>query len=122
MIDPSTIPTAAKDPNSYQNKRINLLAAAAFLIVLACLAAVIFTSNLDDYVKGIITVILGKFLGYVDNIYTFEFNTTRGSKTKDDVIATLAAGTPPPTDAKEIVKADLGAQPKAPGAPVAVQK
>jgi len=31
-------------------------------------------------------------LGYLDNIYSFEFGTTRGSRDKDDTIKNLTGG------------------------------
>ena len=48
--------------------------------------------TLTEYVKGIVTLVLGRFLGYLDNIYSFEFGTTRGSKDKDDTIKQLSGG------------------------------
>lgn len=32
---------------------------------------------------------LGRFLGYLDNIFNFEFGTTRSSQKKDDTILNL---------------------------------
>jgi hypothetical protein len=48
--------------------------------------------NINEYVKGIFTLVLGRFLGYLDNIYSFEFGTTRGSKEKDETIKNLTGG------------------------------
>ena len=48
--------------------------------------------TLNEYVKGIVTLVLGRFLGYLDNIYSFEFGTTRGSKDKDETIKQLSGG------------------------------
>ena len=45
---------------------------------------------INEYVKGIFTLVLGRFLGYLDNIYNFEFGSTRSSKTKDDTISALS--------------------------------
>jgi hypothetical protein len=61
---------------------------AVFLI--AALVVVVLQSEIDEYAKGIITLVLGRFLGYLDNIYNFEFGTTRASKTKDTTIETLS--------------------------------
>jgi hypothetical protein len=47
---------------------------------------------INEYVKGIFTLVLGRFLGYLDNIYNFEFGTTRGSKSKDTTIEQLSKG------------------------------
>lgn len=46
--------------------------------------------NLDEYVKGIFTLVLGRFLGYLDNVYNFEFGSTRSSKQKDTTISQLS--------------------------------
>jgi hypothetical protein len=46
--------------------------------------------SINEYVKGIFTLVLGRFLGYLDNIYNFEFGTTRGSKEKDATIKQLS--------------------------------
>lgn len=45
--------------------------------------------GINEYVKGIFTLVLGRFLGYLDNIYNFEFGTTRSNKMKDDTINNL---------------------------------
>ena len=46
--------------------------------------------SINEYMKGIITLVLGRFLGYLDNIYNFEFGTTRGSQGKDATISVMA--------------------------------
>lgn len=46
--------------------------------------------ELPEYTKGIFTLVLGRFLGYLDNIYNFEFGTTRGSRDKDRTIGKLS--------------------------------
>lgn len=46
--------------------------------------------SVNEYVKGIITLVLGRFLGYLDNIYNFEFGSTRSSRTKDATIENLS--------------------------------
>jgi hypothetical protein len=78
----------------YKNWRVNILAAAAFVVVILCLVMVVLLTITDEFAKGIITIILGRFLGYVDNVYAFEFGTTRGSKAKDDAISNMAAASP----------------------------
>ncbi len=69
------------------------------IIVILCLTA--WNSNMDDYAKGIITLILGKFLGYVDQVYAYDFNTTRSSTTKDATIATLSTSAADSNSLKE---------------------
>ena len=72
-----------------KNTRANALAAAAILLVVVCLAIVVWNSAADDWVKGTITLILGRALGWVEQIFSFEFGTTRTSRTKDDTINNL---------------------------------
>ena len=60
-------------------------------IVIAVLVWLIWKDQtITEYVKGIFTLVLGRFLGYLDNIYNFEFGSTRSSKTKDDTISKLS--------------------------------
>lgn len=48
--------------------------------------------TINEFMKGIITLVLGRFLGYLDSIYNFEFGTTRGSQSKDTTIQQLSKG------------------------------
>lgn len=48
--------------------------------------------SINEYVKGIFTLVLGRFLGYIDSIYNFEFGSTRNSRTKDATIENLSQG------------------------------
>ncbi len=60
------------------------------IALIGSLVYIVLKSGLDEYAKGIVTLVLGRFLGYLDNIYNFEFGTTRSSKTKDDTIKSLS--------------------------------
>lgn len=71
------------------NHRANALAGGAGLLVVACLAVVIWSSSLDDFGKATLTLICGRALGWVETIFSFEFGTTRANKTKDDTINNL---------------------------------
>jgi len=63
------------------------------VVVVACLVWIVWKDEtLSEYVKGIFTLVLGRFLGYLDNIYNFEFGTTRGSQSKDATIKNLSGG------------------------------
>jgi hypothetical protein len=75
----------ANGNNNYRADSMYVLA----VILIAALVIAVLKSELDEYAKGIITLVLGRFLGYLDNIYNFEFGTTRSSKTKDDTIKSL---------------------------------
>lgn len=73
-----------------RNKRADAMIAGAALIVIAILAVTVWGSGMDDYEKGLITLILGRALGYIDQAFNFEFGTTRNSKQKDEVIDRLS--------------------------------
>lgn len=72
-----------------KNYRANVLAGAALLLVLICLALVIWNSNAGDFEKATITLVLGRALGWVETLFSFEYGTTRSGKTKDDTINNL---------------------------------
>ena len=59
------------------------------VVIIGLLVYAVLSSELDEYAKGIITLVLGRFLGYLDNIYNFEFGTTRSSRQKDATIDQL---------------------------------
>lgn len=74
------------------NYRADLMFVLAVMIIAALVWIVWKDPSINEYVKGIFTLVLGRFLGYLDNIYNFEFGTTRGSKDKDETIKQLSGG------------------------------
>lgn len=74
------------------NYRADIMVAVAAVAVAWLVYMVWQESDLNEYVKGIVTLVLGRFLGYLDNIYNFEFGTTRGSQNKDETIKRLSGG------------------------------
>lgn len=74
----------------------NYRADVMFLLAVAIVSLLVWIvwkdGTLNEYVKGIFTLVLGRFLGYLDNIYNFEFGTTRGSRDKDSTIEKLTRG------------------------------
>jgi hypothetical protein len=73
----------------YRNYRAHSMYILA-IIVIGWLVYIVWKDpNLPEYAKGIFTLVLGRFLGYLDNIYNFEFGTTRQSRNKDDAIDQL---------------------------------
>lgn len=64
-----------------------------FLLAVGMIAGLVWLvwkdPSINEYMKGIFTLVLGRFLGYLDNIYNFEFGSTRASKTKDATIENL---------------------------------
>lgn len=71
------------------NYRADTMYFLAVIVIIGLVWAVL-ASNMDEYGKGIITLVLGRFLGYLDNIYNFEFGSTRASKVKDETIKSLS--------------------------------
>jgi len=84
----------AQEERTFRDSKLNVLAVCAFIVVVLCLVVTVWLKITDEFAKGIITLILGRYLGYIDNIYSFEFGTTRNSKNKDDVITNLASASP----------------------------
>ena len=74
------------------NNRANFMFFLAVVMVGILVWIVWKDQSINEYVKGIFTLVLGRFLGYLDNIYSFEFGTTRGSKEKDETIKQLTGG------------------------------
>lgn len=71
------------------NGRANVLAAGAVLLVIGCLMITVWASRMDDFAKATITLICGRALGWVEQVFSFEFGTTRANKTKGDTINNL---------------------------------
>jgi integral membrane sensor domain MASE1 len=72
------------------NYRANVLAAGAVLLVVVCLIVVVWQSDMDDFAKATITLICGRALGWVEQVFSFEFGTTRSSQVKDATISNLS--------------------------------
>lgn len=72
-----------------RNWRADILTTAAIAGV-AWLVYLIWNSpDIPEFLKGIFTLVMGRLLGYVDQIFAFEFGTTRTSRTKDNTIEQL---------------------------------
>jgi len=79
-----------QDIGAYKNRRISVLSTTAYITVLVCLGVTVWVSDMSEYVQGVLTVVLGKYLSYTDQVYAYDFGTTRSSNTKDATIATLS--------------------------------
>lgn len=77
----------ASGTRNYRADSMYLLAVA---VVLVLFYHVVQRPDLNEFAKGVVTLVLGRFLGYLDGVYQFEFGTTRASKTKDDTINKLS--------------------------------
>lgn len=73
--------------------RMCLLVSAHFIIF--ALVYIVWQTDIGEFAQGVVTLVLGRFLGYLDQMYAFEYGTTRSNKVKDATIASLAAGTTP---------------------------
>lgn len=62
-----------------RNYRADALAVVCVLVIVIILGILVFVPAMDDFAKGTITTILGAFLLQLNNIYSFEFGTTRKS-------------------------------------------
>lgn len=73
----------------------NYRADAMFVLAVAVIVGLVYAiwtePGINEFLKGIVTLVLGRFLGYLDNIYNFEYGTTRSSKDKDVTINQLSA-------------------------------
>ena len=72
------------------NARANFMFFLAIAIIAVSVWMIWRDPAINEYLKGIMTLVIGRFLGYLDNIYSFEFGTTRASKEKDNTISNLS--------------------------------
>lgn len=72
------------------NWRAHSMYIMAWVVVVIAFIMVWHSQELDDFVKATVSLILGRFLGYLDQIYNFEFGTTKSSKQKDETIEHLS--------------------------------
>ena len=72
-----------------RNHRADVMFLLAVAVICALVWLVWKDPSINEYMQGIFTLVLGRFLGYLDNIYNFEFGSTKDSKTKDATIENL---------------------------------
>jgi len=63
-------PTSDSADDVFRRRRLDTLLYMAFLMVIACFALVVLDSGLNEFSKAVVSLILGRFLGYVDSIYS----------------------------------------------------
>jgi hypothetical protein len=73
------------------NYRAETMYVLAVVVVITVFYFIWASPHITEFVKGIATLVLGRFLGYLDAIYNFEFGTTRASREKDATISKLSA-------------------------------
>jgi hypothetical protein len=83
-----------RDAVFIQSGARNYRADGMFVLAVAMISGLVWLvwkdPSINEYMKGIFTLVLGRFLGYLDNIYNFEFGSTRASKSKDATIENLS--------------------------------
>ena len=72
------------------NRRADALAFAAISGVIICLGVAVWNTDLNEVGKACVTLILGRCLGWVEQVFSFEFGTTKASKVKDETISELS--------------------------------
>jgi hypothetical protein len=75
-----------------KNHRADVMFVLAVGVIVGLVWAIWNDPNLNEFLKGVVTLVLGRFLGYLDNIYSFEFGTTRSSQESRSAIVDLAKG------------------------------
>lgn len=85
----------SRDAEIVKAGKRNYRADTMFLLAVTVIVGLVYLiwkdPNINEFMKGVVTLVLGRFLGYLDNIYSFEFGTTRGSQNKDSTIDKLAS-------------------------------
>ena len=83
----------ARDVELAKTGQRNYRADFMFLLAVAVICWLVWiiwkNPDINEYVKGIFTLLIGRFTGYLDTIYGFEFGTTRSSRGKDEAIKNL---------------------------------
>jgi hypothetical protein len=72
-----------------KNQRAEWMFVLAVIVIVGLVWMIWTRTDISEFVKGVITLVLGRFLGYLDSIYSFEFGSTRSSKEKDATISGL---------------------------------
>ena len=83
----------SRDTELNKSGQHNYRADTMFVLAVAVIVGLVYSiwaePSINEFMKGVVTLVLGRFLGYLDNIYSFEFGTTRGSQNKDATINKL---------------------------------
>lgn len=85
-----------RDSLYLQNDRRNWRADGMFVLAVAVIAGLVLIiwkeTDINEYAKGVFTFILGRFAGYLDNIYSFEFGATRSGTQSDKLAEAMNKG------------------------------
>jgi hypothetical protein len=85
----------SRDSEIVKTGKRNLRADSMFILAVVVICGLVWLiwkdPNINEFMKGIVTLVLGRFLGYLDSMYGFEFGTTRSSQSKDNTINKLSS-------------------------------
>ncbi len=73
-----------------RNYRADAMVGSAYIIVALIVVGIWNNTEMSEFMKSTLTLLLGRLLGYIDQAFQFEFGTTRTSRTKDDTISNLS--------------------------------
>lgn len=68
------------------------LAALAYISMIIILILIWATPEMPEWIKAVLTTAIGRIWGWLDDIYSFEYGSTKNSRTKDDTINKLSSG------------------------------
>ncbi len=76
--------------NGRKNSRANIMVmSAAFGLIVCLITIILYQKNLPGEVVGIISTIAGIFGSCLKDAYNFEFGSSRGSRVKDETVASI---------------------------------
>ena len=70
------------------SQHINWFMVGAYALIATCLYITI-QSELDDYAKGVVTMVIGHSTSWIGKIFEFEYGATRSGRAKDETINNL---------------------------------
>ena len=73
-----------------RNYRADFMFGLAVLVIVGLVFLIWRNQDLNEFTKGVVTLVLGRFLGYLDAIYNFEYSSTVSSRVKDATINNLS--------------------------------
>ena len=75
-----------------KNHRANVMLGCVFLLICAGMAVAVFYSQMNEFAKTIVNLMIGRLLGYADQAFNFEFGISRREAGKDETISRMKEG------------------------------
>lgn len=83
-------PKSADEVSVGRNRRSDAMFVAAYVAVSSLVYIVVYQKGISEYAQGVITLVLGAFIGFLTSMYNFETGTTRSSQSKDTMMKDMA--------------------------------